>query len=121
MSSEVTAYSASDTAALVGGFAPTARELQTLGVIGLDMERADRALLMNRIGGILGMPAGGWHGQAKLFEGGDIRLRWLRDRAAGRAHRGESRASGALRSRRARVGGGQRGAGVRSILDGDRD
>ena len=53
-----------------------------MGVIGLDMGREGRAILMNRIGAILGMPVGGWHGQAKLFEDGDIRLRWLLRRFA---------------------------------------
>jgi len=82
MRPDITDYSSGDTAAPAGGFAPTARELQAMGVIGLDMGRADRAILMNRIGAILGVPAGGWHGQAKLFEDGDIRLRWLLRRFA---------------------------------------
>jgi len=45
-----------------------------MGVLGLNLERAGRATLMNQIGTVLGIPPGGWHGQVKLFEHGDIRL-----------------------------------------------
>jgi hypothetical protein len=45
-----------------------------MGVVGLDLEQDGRATLMNQIGAALGMPRGGWHGQAKLFERGDVRL-----------------------------------------------
>jgi hypothetical protein len=82
MTTEITDFSMADAVAPVGGFVPTARELQAVGVIGLDMGRASRTILMNRIGAILGMPVGGWHGQARLFEDGDIRLRWLLRRFA---------------------------------------
>lgn len=54
-----------------------------MAVIGLDIGRADRAVLMNRIGAVLGMPAGGWLGQARLFDGHDVRIRWLLGRLAG--------------------------------------
>ena len=45
-----------------------------MGVIGLDLRRTGRVTLMNQIGAALGIPPGGWHGQAKLFKGADIRL-----------------------------------------------
>jgi hypothetical protein len=48
-----------------------------MGVIGVDIRKSGRVTLMNQIGTALGMPTGGWHGQAKLFDGEDIRLRWL--------------------------------------------
>jgi hypothetical protein len=45
-----------------------------MGVLGLDLRRAGRVLLMNQIGGFLRVPNGGWHGQAKLFSDANIRL-----------------------------------------------
>ena len=45
-----------------------------MGELGLDLRRAGRVALMNQIGMALGIPTGGWHGQARLFKGDDIRL-----------------------------------------------
>jgi hypothetical protein len=45
-----------------------------MGALGLDLRRQGRVTLMNQIGGFLGIPPGGWHGQARLFKGDDIRL-----------------------------------------------
>jgi hypothetical protein len=58
-----------------------------MGVLGIDLGRSGRISLMNQIGRTLNVPTGGWHGQAKLFERGDIRLTGLlekmtRDRTA---------------------------------------
>ncbi len=66
MSAELTDFSISDTVAPVGGFAPTSRELQALGVIGLDMGQANRAILMNRIGAVLGNVVAGDLGRRHL-------------------------------------------------------
>jgi hypothetical protein len=54
---------------------PSAKEVFAMGVLGLDLRRAGRAALMNQIAVALEIPAGGWQGQAKLFDGPDIRLR----------------------------------------------
>jgi hypothetical protein len=59
---------------------PSAKEIQAMGAIGIDMGRSGRASLMNQIGAALGMPVAGWHGQANLFERGDIRLTGLLQR-----------------------------------------
>ncbi|MES1208588.1 MAG: hypothetical protein ABUS79_21830 [Pseudomonadota bacterium] len=48
-----------------------------MGALGLDLGRAGRVTLMNEIGMALGIPPGGWHGQARLFERDDIRLKNL--------------------------------------------
>ena len=48
-----------------------------MGVLGLDLRRAGRGALMDQIGAVLAIPHGGWHGQARLFDGPDLRLRWL--------------------------------------------
>jgi hypothetical protein len=48
-----------------------------MGLLGLDLGRVGRVGLMNQIGGFLGVPPGGWHGQARLFSGDDIRLEAL--------------------------------------------
>ena len=66
-----------DASAPTGPAVPSAREIEAMGVIGLDAGKSVRATLMNQIGTYLGIPRGGWHGQAKLFEGDDIRLRAL--------------------------------------------
>lgn len=57
-----------------GPVVPSAPELEAIGVIGHDIGRAARVTLMNQVGAALGVPSGGWHGQARLFEHGDIRL-----------------------------------------------
>jgi len=45
-----------------------------------------RAELMNAIGAAVGIPRGGWkHGQARLFENGDVRLVWLLRRLSHRS------------------------------------
>jgi len=48
-----------------------------MGVLSLDLRRAGRVALMGRIETALAIPHGGWHGQARLFDGPDVRLRWL--------------------------------------------
>jgi hypothetical protein len=53
---------------------PSAKEVQAMGVIGLDIGKAGRKTLMNQIGAALGIPPGGFHGQAKLFDGHDVRI-----------------------------------------------
>jgi hypothetical protein len=63
-----------DASAPTGPAVPSAKEIQAMGVIGLDLGRSGRVSLMNQIGAFLHMPSGGWHGQAKLFKGNDIRL-----------------------------------------------
>lgn len=45
-----------------------------MGMIGRSLGKGGRATLMNQIGLVLGIPAGGWHNQAKLFKHGDLRL-----------------------------------------------
>ena len=66
-----------------GDEAPTARELFAMGVMGLDLRQAGRVILMNRIGQVLNVPAGGWtHSMSRLFEGQDIRLAGLLRRLA---------------------------------------
>jgi hypothetical protein len=75
-------FSASDAGAPTGPEVPTAKELFAMGVLGLDLGTGARAALMNQIGAAVGMPPGGWHGQAKLFNGEDIRLRALLARMA---------------------------------------
>src|SRR4051812_43332992 len=67
-------FSIANANAPTGPDVPSAKEIHAMGVIGLDLRRAGRVSLMNQIGRALGMPPGGWHGQAKLFEGSDIRL-----------------------------------------------
>jgi hypothetical protein len=54
--------------------APSESELRNMGTLGLGMGRAARASLMNQIAMSLGAPPGGFHGQARLFERGDLRL-----------------------------------------------
>ena len=66
-----------DASAPTGPPCPSARELQAMGQLGLDLGRAGRVTLMNQIGMTLGIPPGGWHGQARLFERDDIRLNAL--------------------------------------------
>ena len=66
-----------DASAPTGPPCPSARELQAMGALGLDLGRAGRVTLMNQIGMSLGIPPGGWHGQARLFERDDIRLKDL--------------------------------------------
>jgi hypothetical protein len=75
-------FSGADANAPPGPTVPSAKELQAIGVIGLDIRGAGRVLLMNQIGSFLRIPPGGWHGQAKLFEGADVRLRALLTRLA---------------------------------------
>lgn len=60
-----------------GAAVPSAKEVQTMGVLGLELERAGRVALIDQVGATLAIPHGGWHGQARLFDGDDIRLRWL--------------------------------------------
>jgi hypothetical protein len=48
-----------------------------MGVLGLDLRTAGRVALMDQIGAGLAIPHGGWHGQARLLDGSDLRLRWL--------------------------------------------
>jgi hypothetical protein len=68
-----------DASPTTGPAVPTAREVQVIGVIGRDMDRLGRVTLMNQIGRFLGIPPGGWHNQAKLFDGDDVRLAGLLD------------------------------------------
>ncbi len=63
-----------DDSAPTGPAFPNPREVQAVGVLGLDLGRQGRVALMNQIGGFLGVPPGGWHGQARLFKGDDLRL-----------------------------------------------
>jgi len=66
-----------------GDEAPTLRELFAMGVMGLDLRRAGRVILMNRVGQVLNIPAGGWtHGMSRLFDGQDVRLVGLLRRLA---------------------------------------
>lgn len=66
-----------------GAPAPTAREIQAVGAHGALATKTHRAMLMNQIGRIVGIPPSGWsHGQSQLFENGDIRLVWLLRRFA---------------------------------------
>ncbi|HVZ87316.1 MAG TPA: hypothetical protein VHG72_10115 [Polyangia bacterium] len=51
-----------------------------MGVLGLDLRKPGRVALMDQIGATLAIPSGGWHGQARLFAGPDLRLRWLLQR-----------------------------------------
>jgi hypothetical protein len=60
----------------------SANEVQAMGVLGLDVGRAGRVALMDQIGATLAIPHGGWHGQARLFDGPDLRVRWLLGRLA---------------------------------------
>jgi hypothetical protein len=53
---------------------PTAQQLQKLGRLGLDLGVDERRNAINSIAAHLRVPAGGWHGQIKLFTHGDIRL-----------------------------------------------
>lgn len=75
-------YTFADTSPPSGAPVPSARELHAMGVLGLDMGRSARVTLMNQVGAVLHMPPGGFHGQAKLFEANDIRLRGLLARMA---------------------------------------
>ena len=44
---------------------------------------AERVLLMNKVGSLVGIPHGAWSGgQSRLFDGGDVRLVWLLRRLA---------------------------------------
>jgi hypothetical protein len=67
-------FSSGDVSAPAGGPAPTPREVQAIGAIGCALGRHGRTTLMNQIGLVLGIPSGGWHNQAKLFNHGDLRL-----------------------------------------------
>jgi hypothetical protein len=61
-----------------GGEAPSQRELMAMGVMGFDLKNSGRVNLMNQIGSFLLIPHGGWsYGQSRLFQNGDVRLRWL--------------------------------------------
>lgn len=82
MTTERLQFSAGDATAPTGAAVPTAREIEAMGVIGIDIGKPGRVALMNQIGAALGVPPGGWHGQARLFEGDDIRLRALLVRLA---------------------------------------
>lgn len=82
MTLDITTYSSADVEASAGPAVPTAREIQALAVIGLDIGPTNRVVLMNRIAAVLGMPPGGWLGQARLFDGDDVRIRWLLGRLA---------------------------------------
>ena len=69
-----------------GAAVPNAREVQAIAAHGATASVAHRRALMNSIGSVLGIPAGGWgHGQSRLFERGDIRLVWLLRRLASRS------------------------------------
>ena len=71
-------FSAAEANATSNPAIPNAKEVFAAGVLGLDLRRVGRVALMNLIGAALGIPAGGWHhGQARLFEGDDVRLRAL--------------------------------------------
>jgi hypothetical protein len=70
-------FSSGDVSAPTGPPAPTATEVQVMGAIGGSLGKRGRATLMNQIGLVVGIPAGGWHNQAKLFEDGDVRLSGL--------------------------------------------
>lgn len=74
MSLDQISFSATDVSAPSGSAAPTAREVEAIGVVGLDLGKGGRAMLMNQIGLVLGIPPGGWNGQAKLFERGEVRI-----------------------------------------------
>ena len=63
-----------DTSAPRGAACPTARELQAMGLLAQELGRSDRVVLMNQIGRFLGVPPGGWHRQARLFRGDDLRV-----------------------------------------------
>lgn len=76
MTSDTLTFSGDDSAPL-GSPIPSADELRMIGELGTKLHRGGRVTLMNQICGYLGIPPGGWQGQAKLFEGNDIRLRWL--------------------------------------------
>src|SRR5262245_38030578 len=76
MTAETLTFSGDDSAP-EGSAIPTADELQAIGQLGTELHRGGRVTLMNQIGGFLGIPAGGWNGQVRLFDGNDIRLRWL--------------------------------------------
>src|SRR5216110_1647360 len=68
--------------------APSSQELEAMGILGIELGEEGRTTLMNQISAALGIPRGGWHGQAKLFEGGDVRLRGLLARLTN-AHRAQ--------------------------------
>ena len=55
---------------------PTAKEVQAIGAVGLDLRRAGRAALVDHIGTVLAILHSGCHGQARLFDGPELRLRW---------------------------------------------
>jgi hypothetical protein len=82
MTAQRLSFTLSDASTSAGAAVPTAREIEAIGVIGLDIGKSDRVALMNQIGAVLGIPPGGWHGQARLWEGDDIRLRALLARLA---------------------------------------
>ena len=68
-------FSTGDATAPPGSDVPSAKELFAMGVLGLDLRRDGRVVLMNQIADVLQIPSGGWrHGQSKLFEGPDVRL-----------------------------------------------
>jgi hypothetical protein len=77
MTTRPVSFSPGDASAPTGRAVPTPREVEAIGVIGLDIGKSGRATLMNQIGAALGIPPGGWHRQARLFDGDDVRLRWL--------------------------------------------
>jgi hypothetical protein len=55
---------------------PTATEVQAMGAGGHDLRRAGRVALVDHIGTVLAIPRSGCDGQARLFEGPELRLRW---------------------------------------------
>ena len=56
--------------------APTAKKVQAMGAVGLELRRAGRVARWTKIGTVLAIPQSGCHGQARLFDGPELRLRW---------------------------------------------
>ncbi len=52
-----------------------------MGAGGLDLRRAGRVALVDHIGAVLAIPHSGCDGQARLFDGAELRLRWPLGRA----------------------------------------
>lgn len=74
---------------------PTAKDIQAMGAVGLDLSRAGWVAPMGYSGTVLPIPQGNWHAQARLLDGPDLRLRsplgrpcifWRKDRGV-RGHR----------------------------------
>jgi hypothetical protein len=57
--------------------APTSRELQAVGQLGLEFGRSGRIGGLSSIASRLGIPSGAWAGRSKLFEHGDARVAGL--------------------------------------------